>query len=146
MKKDVLSIKFMQADETASALPLLTLINPSLSKDDLALYLDEMLAQGYRCALAFYDDLCIAVIGLWVQTKFYVGRHIEYDNFFVLPGYRNQGVGSKMLHFVDEYAKDEGCVAAELHCDILEKQSQAFWERHGFRTIGYCYQKRLVDQ
>ena len=103
-----------------------------------------MSSQGYRCAAAFYEDRCIGVIGIWIQTKFYVGRHVEYDNFYVFPGYRRQGVGRMLLDYVNDFALEQGCLTAELNCDILEKRSQEFWEALGFKTIGHRYQKSLL--
>ena len=102
-----------------------------------------MISQGYRCAVARYEERCIGIIGFWIQTKFYVGRHIEYDNFFVRPNYRGMGIGHRLLEFVNSYAVEQGCIAAELTCDINEHDTKRFWEGQGFVKLGTRFQHRL---
>lgn len=142
-KKDI-SVKLITHNEITTVLPLVAIINPSLSTKKVAALLEEMFVQGYQCVIAFYEDQCSGVIGLWIQTKFYVGKHVEYDNVYVMPGYRGKGVGKKMMKFVDYYAREQGCVAVELDCDILDKGNRKFWEKLGFEQIGHYYQKSLI--
>ncbi|MDA3946962.1 MAG: GNAT family N-acetyltransferase [Helicobacteraceae bacterium] len=143
MKKQKLSVRLIKAEEIVSALPIFSSFYPSLSKKNLQAFLYEMAEQGYQCAIAYYKEQCIGVIGIWIQTKLYVGKHIEYDNFYVLPEYRGKGVGKKLLKFVDRYAKEQNCIAAELTCDIDEEESKDFWENQEFTVIGLRYQRDL---
>lgn len=133
----------IKADEIVSALPVFLRFYPSISKKNLLSLLNEMSQQGYQCAVAFDEEVSIGVIGIWIQTKLYVGKHIEYDNFYIVPEYRGQGVGRKLLAFADQYAKEQNCVAAELICDIDEESSKDFWEKQGFDVIGLRYQRKL---
>lgn len=145
MKIEGISLRLIDLQAWESVLPIFKTINPSFTKKQTSDLLKEMFSQGYRCAVAYHETRCVGVIGIWIQTKFYIGRHVEYDNFYVLPGYRRKGVGKMMLAFVNAFALEQGCLTAELKCDILEKKSQEFWEKLAFKTIGYCYQKSLVD-
>ncbi|MEA3372706.1 MAG: GNAT family N-acetyltransferase [Campylobacterota bacterium] len=144
MKKHDIVIRLIESEEIPSLLPIISLINPSIPEKKLTVMLEEMVQSGYRCAATFEKERCVGVIGIWIHTKFYVGKHAEYDNVFLLPKYRKKGIGKKMLKFANGYAKAQGCVAAELSCDVLEKGSQKFWEKIGFDTIGYRYQKSLI--
>jgi GNAT superfamily N-acetyltransferase len=102
-----------------------------------------MVAQGYQCAGMYLDNQLIGICGLWMMTKFYVGKHIEPDNVFILLKYRRLGFGKQLLEWVQEYGKSQGCTASELNCYISNEAGDAFWEREGFAKIGYHYQKPL---
>jgi len=64
-KKDI-SVKLIAHNEITTVLPLFAIINTSLSTKKVAALLKEMFAQGYRYVVAFYEDQCIGVIGLWI--------------------------------------------------------------------------------
>jgi diamine N-acetyltransferase len=102
-----------------------------------------MTAQAYECAGLYLDDKLIGICGMWIMTKFYVGKHIEPDNVFILPEYRQQGLGRKLLEWVYDYGLSQGCNASELNCYISNETGDAFWEQEGFDKIGYHYQKPL---
>jgi len=144
MKQEQLSLRLISGEAIVSALPIFSRFYPSISKKNLLHLLRDMSQQGYQCALASYEEEYIGVIGIWIQTKLYVGKHIEYDNFYIVPEYRGQGVGRRLLAFADQYAKAQNCIAAELTCDIDEEESKDFWEKQEFDIIGLRYQKRVI--
>lgn len=144
MKQEQLSLQLISGEAIVSALPIFSHFYPSISKKNLSNLLREMSQQGYQCALASYAEEYIGVIGIWIQTKLYVGKHIEYDNFYIIPEHRGQGVGKKLLAFVAQYAREQGCIAAELTCDIDEEESKDFWEKQAFEVIGLRYQKMVI--
>jgi GNAT superfamily N-acetyltransferase len=145
MKKKDITIRFIQPDEIGLVIPIFSLINPSRSKKELTAMLDEMMKQGYQCAIAFYNEKCVGLIGMWILTKFYVGKHIEYDNFYVIPAFRHKGIGNQILELVNHYAKEQGCVAAELTCDMLDDEGKRFWVNLNHIAIGHRYQKSLIS-
>jgi GNAT superfamily N-acetyltransferase len=136
-------IKLIPKDQLISIIPLIKHLNPSLSETTLKLRLEEMVAQGYQCAGMYLDNQLIGICGLWMMTKFYVGKHIEPDNVFILPKYRRLGFGKQLLEWVQEYGKSQGCIASELNCYVSNETGNTFWEQEGFEKIGYHYQKPL---
>ena len=144
MKQEQLSLQLISGEAIVSALPIFSRFYPSISKKNLLHLLREMSQQGYQCALASCEEEYIGVIGIWIQTKLYVGKHIEYDNVYIVPEHRGQGVGRTLLAFVEQYAREQNCIAAELTCDIDEEESKDFWEKQGFDIIGLRYQKMVI--
>ncbi len=136
-------IKLIAPDKLFSILPLIKQLNPTVPDMALTTRLNDMIAQGYQCAGLYLDNELIGICGLWIMTKLYVGKHIEPDNFFILPEYRRLGYGKQLLEWVYEYGKSQGCIASELNCYISNECGNAFWEREGFAKIGYHYQKPL---
>lgn len=136
-------IKLIPKNGLTTILPLIQLLNPTLPENTLKTRLNEMAAQAYQCAGCYLDGQLIGICGFWIMTKFYVGKHIEPDNVFILPEYRRLGYGKKLLEWVYAYGKAQGCVASELNCYIINETGNAFWEQEGFVKIGYHYQKSL---
>jgi GNAT superfamily N-acetyltransferase len=137
-------INLIQADKLISIMPLIQRLNPALPKTLFQARLQEMIAQGYQCAGLYLDNRLIGICGIWIITKFYVGKHIEPDNVFILPEYRRLGLGKQLLEWVCEYGKTQNCIASELNCYLTNEAGNIFWEQEGFVKIGYHYQ-RLIE-
>jgi GNAT superfamily N-acetyltransferase len=138
-----IEIKLIPKDQLISIIFLIKHLNPTLSETTLKTRLDEMIGQGYQCAGLYLDDQLIGICGIWIMTKFYVGKHIEPDNVYILPEYRRQGLGRKLLEWVYDFGLSLGCIASELNCYISNETGNSFWEREGFEKIGYHYHKSL---
>ena len=136
-------IRLIPRENLSIIVPLITQLNQAVSPRVLASRLTEMVDQGYQCAGLYLDGQLIGICGLWLMTKFYVGKHIEPDNVYILPEYRRQGLGKRLLEWVYQYGLDQGCIASELNCYINNDTGNAFWEQEGFEKIGYHYQKPL---
>ncbi|MEQ1560708.1 MAG: GNAT family N-acetyltransferase [Methyloglobulus sp.] len=136
-------IKLIPKDKLVSIIPLIQRLNPNVPETTLAIRHEEMIAQGYQCAGLYLDKQLIGICGIWIMTKFYIGKHIEPDNVYILPEYRKLGFGKRLLEWVQEYGKSQGCIASELNCYVNNETGNRFWEQEGFAKIGYHYQKPL---
>lgn len=105
--------------------------------------LEEMVNQGYRCVGLYESERLIGICGLWLLTKYYVGRHIEPDNVIILPEYRSRGLGTRLMAWVYDYARSLGCVASELNCYLPNEKAHEFWEKEGFEKFAYHFRKEL---
>jgi GNAT superfamily N-acetyltransferase len=138
----MIHFQFVEEDEIHSVIPLLKLLNPKLSDELLKQRLDEMLTQGYKCIGIFDGDALIGACGLWILTKYYVGRHIEPDNVVILPEYRSRNIGSQLMEWIDDYARENGCAASEVNCYIGNEKAHKFWKKQGYEVIALHFQKK----
>ena len=141
---DNITIKLIPSAEISSVIPLLCILNTTISERVIQERLGEMVGQGYKCVGAFSENNLIGICGLWILTKYYVGKHIEPDNMVILPEYRSMGLGARLMAWVYEYAKSQGCVASELNCYLSNEKGHAFWEREGYKKIAYHFQKKFA--
>jgi GNAT superfamily N-acetyltransferase len=139
-----IEIELIPTANLTSIIPLIQQLNPNVPEATLRARLTEMVDQGYQCVGLYFDGKLIGICGLWIITKFYVGKHIEPDNVFILPAYRRQGLGKRLLAWLYDYGKKQGCLASELNCYVANESGNIFWGREGFAKIGYHYQ-RLFD-
>ncbi|WP_415395807.1 GNAT family N-acetyltransferase [Sulfurimonas sp. CS5] len=104
-----------------------------------------MIKQNYQCIGIFDKKQLIGICGIWMLTKYYVGKHIEPDNVIILSKYQNQNIGKKLMTWIYDYAKKNNCVASELNCYVNNDKAHKFWEKEGYKVIGLHYQKKFED-
>ncbi|MHA7057158.1 GNAT family N-acetyltransferase [Aquimarina sp. M1] len=124
-------------------LPLLQKLNDQIPLEVLQSRIKEMISSGYECVGVYNHSVLIGISGMWFLNKYYVGRHVEPDNVYVLPEYQGKGIGKLMMNWIFEYAKSKGCIASELNVYTKNKKGQQFWEDLGYECIAFHYQKRL---
>jgi GNAT superfamily N-acetyltransferase len=86
-----IKFEFIESKNIYLIIPLLQLLNKNILEEVLKDRLDEMVKQNY---------LCIGICGLWILTKYYVGKHIELDNIMILPEYQSQNIGHVLMNWV----------------------------------------------
>jgi GNAT superfamily N-acetyltransferase len=140
----MISFKLLTEANKMDIIPFLKLLNDTIAGDVLEARLTEMFAQGYKCVGIFDADTMIGLSGLWIITKYYVGRHIEPDNVIIHPDYRGIGVGELLMQWIYEYAVAQGCIASELNCYTTNHAAQKFWANQGYKILGFHYQKKIT--
>ena len=138
----MIKFKFIDAQDIYSIIPFLNMLDYTIEDDVLKQRLDEMIIQGYKCIGIFDGDKLVGICGIWILTKYYVGKHIEPDNVFISSEYQNQSIGTKLMAWITKYAKENGCIASELNCYLNNKMAQKFWEKDGYKVIGLHFQKK----
>jgi len=135
------TIKLIAKSKIYSILPLLKVLNDKIPEKTLKTRLDEMTKQGYKCVGVYDGSKLIGISGLWILTKYYIGRHIEPDNVVILPEYRDKGIGALLMQWIYEYSKKMGCVGSELNCYVTNRGGQKFWFEEGYKILGFHFQK-----
>lgn len=136
-------IKLIEQEVLDDIIPLLQGLDPKLEKAILKKRLEQMALQGYQCVGVYDSEKLVGISGLWVLTKYYVGKHIEPDNVYILPEYQGKGIGKLLMDWIFDYAKKIGCEASELNCYIENEAGNRFWEQQGYKAIGYHFQKKF---
>ncbi|MCE3229360.1 MAG: family N-acetyltransferase [Bacteroidetes bacterium] len=137
------TIKIIPKDELESIFPLVKLLNPDTEEKILRERLDDMLQRNYECIGAYDNEKLIGISGIWILNKLYVGKHIEPDNVIIDPAYRGKGVGEKLIQWICDYGKTQGCIASELNCYLQNEKGIEFWKNQGYKILGYHFQKQL---
>ena len=138
-----IKIKLIEKDNIEVILPLFYQLDSSISEPVLRERLLEMIEKGYECVGIYHEDELIGICGLWILIKYYVGRHLEPDNVYVKPEYRDQGIGKKLDTWLKEFALSRGCEAIELNCYLKNEKGREYWESNEYSPIGMHYQKKL---
>ena len=136
-------IKLIQPEDIKTIIPLLNKLNPNISNVVLETRLEEMIQNNYECVGVYDEDKLVGISGLWILTKYYVGKHIELDNVYLSPEYQGTGLGKQLVNWILDYGKSKGCIASELNCYVDNAKGNKFWSAMGYEKIGYHYAKKI---
>lgn len=139
-----MEFKIIPADQIATVIPLVKIMaNDNFSDAVLLQRFKEMTTQNYECVGVYVDQQLIAVAGMWFCTRHYSGRSVEVDHVCVDNAIRNQGIGTKLMEWIQTYVKKKGCETIELNTYIENSLSQEFYSRQGFKKLGFHYLKSI---
>ena len=105
--------------------------------------LPDLLSEGYRQLMACIDGEVVGVAGFSRITRLYIGKVMRINDFVLIEEYRSQGIGKKLLHYIESEAQKSQCSALVLDTSIERKEAHKFYERHGFEVRAHHYIKRL---
>ena len=130
-------IRELTQAEMPSIWPIIGGHNKWMSEGQFHDFLGEMLPQGYRAIGAFVGDKLVGCCGFWIRTRFWCGKQFDLDNFIIAPDHRSGGLGKRMLSWLEEKAKEEGCQLMVLDTYVTYARAQKFYMDHGFAMTGF---------
>lgn len=139
-------LKFKTIDQTYSkTIASLTQgLNPTLSIALLEQRVNDMFKHAhYHCFGIFHDTKLVGVASGWITVRLYSGKQYELDNVIIHSDYQSKGYGEKFLQYLEEFAKDQGCETVELNAYIENEKAHIFYERLGYRKLGFHMQKKF---
>lgn len=130
-------IRELKAVEIPSIFPLVHMNNPNITKAIFTRRLADMLPYGYHAVAAFDGEKMVGISGFWLRSRFWCGRQLDIDNFFVDPAYRSHGIGKKLVQWLEKRAIAEQCelIVLDTYADYF--LAQRFYHREGFVSTGY---------
>lgn len=140
-----ISIRELTKDEIRGIWPLIRQLNPNLAEQAFKDRLDRMLSEfGYRCAGAFDETgEMVGLSGFWIMCRLWNGLNVDLDNVVVAEKARSLGVGKKLVAWIEDVARKEGCEMAVLDAFAVNSAAHRFYFREGYIIRGYHFTKDL---
>jgi len=136
--------KIISNEDLHQVIPLVYALNEGkVSKELLMSRFNEMKRQNYECAGVFIGNELIAVTGLWFCTRHYSGNSVELDHVYIMPEYRNKGLGKLFMKWIKNYVQKKACNAIELNTYVQNNPSHKFYYNEGYNILGYHFLKKL---
>lgn len=136
-------IKLIESENLSSIIPLLKLLNPTMTDELLIKRLNEIQEYNYNCIGIYQQDKLVGISGFWILYKIYSGKHIEPDNVIIDPSYRNQNLGAALMKWIHDYAAENNCNTSELNCFTNNHKGYKFWIEQGYEIIGFHMIKKI---
>ena len=114
---------------------------------------DENAAETY--SIMEHDDRYVTfiaeadgkIVGLAAAVKVlaigHPGGYVKMNGIGVLPEYRRQGIGKKLMEHVERFAVEQGAPYVGLASGINRAEAHAFYENIGYRKTSYWFRKSL---
>jgi GNAT superfamily N-acetyltransferase len=139
-----LSTRFLTDKQQILAhLDVLQELYPSLTIEQYDQELDLMLPHNYS-QLAVYDDQkCIALCGVWIGNKLWIGKYLELDNIVVSAEYRSRGIGELIFNTLSQKANEENCNMLSLDSYTSNFKAHKFFYNQGYSPKGFHFIKLI---
>lgn len=130
-------------DEILAIFPLFQQVS-HLSETIFRERLSAMLAQNnYRCIAAYVGDRMVGMSGFWTGTQLWCGKYIEADHVVVDDALRSNGVGARMMAWIEAEGERTGCAVFRIAMVLGRERTHSFYARNGFFDDGLLMVKAL---
>ena len=139
-----MEFKIIPSDQIDLIMPLVKkMAKDSISDAVLLQRLQEMTTQNYECVGVYDHQQLIGVAGMWFCTRHYSGRSVEVDHVCIEDAYRDQGLGSRLMAWIENYVREKGYETIELNTYVENILSQKFYQKQGYKKLGFHFLKSL---
>ena len=139
-----MEFKIIPSDQIGLIIPLVKkMAKDSVADAVLLQRLQEMSTQNYECVGVYDHQQLIGVAGMWFCTRHYSGRSVEVDHVCIEEAYRNQGLGSQLMIWIENYVSKKGYETIELNTYVENILSHKFYEKEGFKKLGFHFLKSI---
>lgn len=139
-----MEFKIIPSDQIGLIIPLVKkMAKDSVADAVLLQRLQEMSTQNYECVGVYDHQQLIGVAGMWFCTRHYSGRSVEVDHVCIEDAYRNQGLGSELMAWIENYVKAKGYETIELNTYVENILSHKFYHKQGYKKLGFHFLKSI---
>ena len=141
-----MDIQIAETDTNISACyPVMRELRPYLEEAGFLPLVRKLENAGYRLAFVRQPEGVVAVAGFWIRENLAWGRFMYVDDLVTLASHRSQGIGSRLLTWLREYAAQEGCRQLHLDSGTQRKDAHRFYDREGMSLFGYHFAENLAS-
>ena len=102
-------------------------LRTSRSEDQYLELLAPMRREGYRLIAARVDGRIVALAGIILLTNLYDGRHVYVYDLITDGAMRSHGFGGRLLAWVEDFARDQGCEKVSLSSGVQRIDAHRFY-------------------
>lgn len=138
------TVKPLSIDYLDQILNLTQHLNPGLPlKDVKERQISMFELEHYTCFGLFENNTLIGVSSGWITVRIYSGRQLEIDNLIIDSNIHSKGYGKFFIGELEAWAKANDCVTIELNTYIQNERSHKFYFNHGYKILGFHFQKTI---
>jgi GNAT superfamily N-acetyltransferase len=108
---------------------------PSPGVDTIATRLARLLAGEHTLAVMSGAPAVGLALGSLRPSVWYDGPVVTVDELYVVPSWRNQGIGTSILQRFEAECRARNAGLIEINVDAPDTDAQRFYERHGFSGV-----------
>lgn len=131
-------------EQIAATFDVMKQLRPHLDRDEYVATVRALQASdGFRLVALIDDGVVRAVAGYRYMRMLYCGRLLYVDDLVVDERVRSQGYGSRILDWLKDEARREGCTELQLISRTVREQAHRFYFREGLGIECFHFRIRL---
>lgn len=131
-------------DDIRRVYPIMSELYLHLDEATYLAHVEALRGEGYRLFALKVDETIVALAGFTILHDFYLARHLWLRDLVTTYDERSKGYGARLLAFVEDFARREGCDKIALLSGLSRTGAHHFYEEHcGYRRLAYAFEKDL---
>ncbi len=130
-------------EEISSTYAVMRQLRTHLKEDEYLETVERMRCSGYRLAAVLDRGRVRCVAGFRIQEYLHCGRHLYVDDLVTDGSARSQGHGKRMLDWLSEEARRDGCAQLHLDSGVQRFDTHRFYFCEGLTISSYHFRKDL---
>lgn len=138
-------IQLATINDIPKLIPVLRVLRPSRTEEELAKLLEILFDEGYKLAFIGDEKIAFSAIGFRIQTFLYSGKTLYIDDLVTLENHRKKGYGKLLLDYVKNIAKEMNCETFSLDSGILRKEAHRLYLNEGLLIDSLHFACKVAD-
>ena len=130
-------------EEILSTFEVMRQLRTHLTEDEYLEKIRRMRRSGYRLAAVLDGGRVRCVAGFRIQEYLSLGRHLYVDDLITAEDARSEGHGRRMLDWLADEARRDGCGQINLDSGVQRHEAHRFYFRKGMNISSYNFRKDL---
>lgn len=126
-------------EELAGVAQVLLQLRPQYCLSSVMEQIKKQQANGYQLAYVKDKENILGVAGFVISEKLAWGKHIYIDDLVTNENYRSTGVGTLMINWFKQYAKDIDCQQLHLDSGIQKFAAHRFYLNNRFNIASHHF-------
>jgi GNAT superfamily N-acetyltransferase len=140
-----MTIEHAETDEQiAATYDVMSQLRPHLAQEAYVPLIRALMASdGFRLAALTDDGEVRALAGYRYMNMLYCGRLLYLDDFVTDERVRSRGYGARLLGWLKDEARREGCAELQLISHVRREQAHRFYFREGLGMECFHFRTKL---
>lgn len=131
-------------EELKKGFEVLKQLRTHLNEESYFNLYEDMKKEGYQLIGLEVQGVTVAVAGFSILTNFYNGKHLFVYDLVTDETKRSNGYGEKLLDYLSEFGKRNGCRLVTLQSGVQRINAHRFYEdKMAYKKLSYSFSKTI---
>jgi len=145
MKTDKIGVRLATTKaQIARCFPVMAELRPHLIENEFVERIRRQQKEsGYQLAFLEEAGAVRALAGFRVTECLWAGRFFYVDDLVTAAGARNHGWGQRMMDWLLQRAREEGCKEFQLDSGVQRFEAHGFYLKNRLHIVAYHFRRTL---
>lgn len=136
--------ELLEENQWRSAFKVVKQLRTDLDEDKYLQLVKLIHNDGYRMISLLENNEIVAIIGFTICTNLHSGKHVWVDDLITDENKRSRGYGEKLLSYVENIGRENGCEIISLSSGLQRTRAHKFYEeKMQFNRTSYLFKKNI---